>query len=490
MTHHVFALDQASFRGRNDDGNETTATWIDVANNNWSQALDTNFRVRFLVQESGAGTASGTLDAQLQYDINGGGWNNVTTSSTNVRAVAATPTSLDGTATTQQVGSGTFVAGEISEDGLAAQVSLSGDDETEVEFVLQLRSADLSGGETVNLRITDASTTPSWTNSPAITATSGSQNIDPGTIASGNTVYDPSFTGEYRLALPFLAAGSTLYDPSVSTPLLVFDEALLREPALALPGHKPQGPVKIDWRHPMTRGLQAAFIFSQYNRIRGDDVTVDLTGNGHDIIWVTVPTIGSYNNDTNNEKHVAGVKSLNASQHYGYIAAGNLPAQGAGIYAFAWSGIGEDAGTAIASIYGPTGGSTDLQLWHGSAGYQLQPYNCADAPNETVAYITDILDRRIACAYWNDTVNNEQGFYTLKNGAHQALTDTLTSDALPSDRKFLFLTDADSLGTDGDGSLGNWYQGVLEYFFVWDRKLTEAEGVSINIDPYQFIVPA
>ena len=165
-------FDQASFRGRNDDGNETTATWIASTNLNWSQVMDTNFRVRFVVQETGDG-AQADKTFQLEYNLNGGGWNDVTGASSVVRATAS-PNVADAADTTQQVGSGTFVtpnAGFDEVNGLAGGTSLdfSGSDEVEVEYSVQIRSADVSDSDTIQLRVKGLD---SYTNTPSITATS------------------------------------------------------------------------------------------------------------------------------------------------------------------------------------------------------------------------------------------------------------------------------------------------------------------------------
>jgi hypothetical protein len=166
------AFDQDSFRGRSDDGNETTATWKASANVGWTQVMDENFRMRFVVQETGDGAAVDKT-FQLEYNLNGGGWNDVNGSSSVVRAWAS-PSMADGTDTTQQVGAGTFVtpnAGFDEVNGLAGGTSLdfSGSDEVEVEYCLQIRSADVSDSDTIQLRVKGLD---SYTNTPTITATS------------------------------------------------------------------------------------------------------------------------------------------------------------------------------------------------------------------------------------------------------------------------------------------------------------------------------
>ncbi|UCD78513.1 MAG: hypothetical protein JSW26_24375, partial [Desulfobacterales bacterium] len=77
---------QASFRARNDNGSETSATWTAAANTNWTQMVDKTFRLRFLVQDTGSAEADKTL--QLEYNLNSGGWNDVTGSSSVVKATA------------------------------------------------------------------------------------------------------------------------------------------------------------------------------------------------------------------------------------------------------------------------------------------------------------------------------------------------------------------------------------------------------------------
>jgi hypothetical protein len=91
---------QANFRGRNDNGNEIAATWKAAADTNWTQKVDENFRVRFVVQET-AGISAADKTFQLEYNRNGGGWNDVNAASSVVRAWAS-PNVADGADTTGQ----------------------------------------------------------------------------------------------------------------------------------------------------------------------------------------------------------------------------------------------------------------------------------------------------------------------------------------------------------------------------------------------------
>lgn len=218
MTHDVFELTQASFRGRNDDGSESAATWKAAADTNWSQPVDENFRVRFLVQETGAGTAgSSDTTFELQYNLGGAGWNNVTGSSSVVRSSASSSVA-DGADTTQQVGSGTFVSpnsGFDEVDGVCggAALDFAGDDEVEVEFCVQIRSADVNNSDTIQLRVTyNTGTALTYSQTPTVTVVeanegtvgvtfplptaslSGNREV-PGTVSSTFPIPSASHTG-------------------------------------------------------------------------------------------------------------------------------------------------------------------------------------------------------------------------------------------------------------------------------------------------------
>ena len=163
------AFDQDSFRARNDNGSESAATWKASANTNWTQDVDENVRIRFLVQETDGDSVTDKT-FQLEYKLNSGSWTNVTGTSSVVRS-SATSYVADGANTTRQISSGTFVtpnAGFDEADGQVGGTSLdfSGSDEVELEFCLQIRSADVANDDTIQLRIKGLST---YTNTPTLT---------------------------------------------------------------------------------------------------------------------------------------------------------------------------------------------------------------------------------------------------------------------------------------------------------------------------------
>ena len=135
LAHASPSLDQDSYAFYN-DGTESGSTIIGTANNPQTLDADTTYQVRFLIQEANGGS-SNSNQFQLQYNLNGGGWNNVTGTSNVVRSTAGALTE-DGN-TTQRLGSGTFISsngGQDEVDGLTLSngISFVGNDESEVLY--------------------------------------------------------------------------------------------------------------------------------------------------------------------------------------------------------------------------------------------------------------------------------------------------------------------------------------------------------------------
>ena len=149
-------LEQAAFRGRNDDGNETTATWKAAINTDWTQEADTLFRVRFLVKElNGVGISNVQLQLQYQHGGSQAPWVNAKDS--RVIDPEATANYAKDSDATQQLGSGTFVA---DNNGMIHTVAFTtrtltwaGTDELEVEYTVKIDSAQVSQSDTICMRV-------------------------------------------------------------------------------------------------------------------------------------------------------------------------------------------------------------------------------------------------------------------------------------------------------------------------------------------------
>lgn len=247
LAHTNPSLDQDSFAFYN-DGTEAGSTIIGSVNTNPTLDVDTTYLVRFLVQEAAGGTTTNT-SVTLQYNHNSGGWNNVTTTSSVVKAVDSVNLT-DGNNTTQRIGSGTFQSTNagVIEDGTGGSVSFAGNDETEFLFPFQIVSGDVANNDTIQLQLVTLNT---YTRTPSITvneplsditvtptaisltgATAGSTvvqsslTLTPTSISTTGSVVDPgalqgsisltpaAITITGNIVNPAIIQGSVTYTPS------------------------------------------------------------------------------------------------------------------------------------------------------------------------------------------------------------------------------------------------------------------------------------
>lgn len=148
---------QTRYRWRNDDGDEVDATWKAAIDTGWTPVLadmDTPHRLRVECQNNG-GKVESTEPYNLYFDIDGGGYNPLTTSSTGLKAVnSADVDFVDGDATTEQMaGPNTFVAGEQSENGETGLMTPTFARDWEHEYCFEAVSADLSGDEVITFEV-------------------------------------------------------------------------------------------------------------------------------------------------------------------------------------------------------------------------------------------------------------------------------------------------------------------------------------------------
>lgn len=168
------AFTQTSYRFRNDDGSQTTATWKAAVNTNSNEKAYRSFRCRFLIQQT-VSAANQNLSRifKLRYSLNGGTYTDVgaQNSETAVRYASSVNVS-DATATTQQVGTGSFIAGTIDNNGDTGTITFTNSalSETEIEFVLELYGGLINEVDTLDLRVyeTDNTVLTSYTNTARI----------------------------------------------------------------------------------------------------------------------------------------------------------------------------------------------------------------------------------------------------------------------------------------------------------------------------------
>jgi len=178
---------QEAFRGRNDDGDEATATWIAGLNENWDQAIGVPFRIRLLASRLNENTdQNGNMDLYVSH--NGGTF--VICSSTDgtsaAQDIGSSTLDAQGADTTQQLGSGTYLTnnnGVNNNNGNAfTEIAtwFSGTAfEADFEFCLYLVPDLVAVGDTLEfrLRFNDTVFTGGYLNTPLITAINSARSV-------------------------------------------------------------------------------------------------------------------------------------------------------------------------------------------------------------------------------------------------------------------------------------------------------------------------
>jgi hypothetical protein len=169
MGHQAANFVQANYRGKAADttGLNTDSGWAALQNNGWVQDVDTTFRVRLEIDETATADPAESPGGQLEARLNSGSYQDVTTTSSIVKAVSSSQFSDEDATTNLITGSGrTFDTGRGSHDGLVNNIPTLSNEHTEFEYALQIVSDDVSDEDTVNVRVKGLN---SYTFTPVIT---------------------------------------------------------------------------------------------------------------------------------------------------------------------------------------------------------------------------------------------------------------------------------------------------------------------------------
>lgn len=168
MTNPLFT--QVTFRLRNDNGSETTATWVAAEGADATLVTDTNYRIRFRIDETN-GRSWSNKTWNLYYSKNAGAYTAVASGQPVKLSLSSNFTQGDDCTTQLTGGTGTFVTdnnGMCESSG--ATNSGSAGYLFEVEYCFQIDSAYVAQGDTINLRVYDSSTAiNAYTDTPVIT---------------------------------------------------------------------------------------------------------------------------------------------------------------------------------------------------------------------------------------------------------------------------------------------------------------------------------
>ena len=240
MTNPVY--DQDRFARVFDDGDLTGST-LGTVNADWSQDVDTIFRIRFLVQESN-NKATNNADFRLRFNHGGAGYIEVG-SATAVQYASSAETSwtlTDGDAiSTARLGGGSISGGEYDEDNSFTNLDFGGNDQVEIEFCLTIDSASVSNNDTILFQVYEDATNPldTYTNTPTVTVVVAAPDaLTASEITLGTPNFEtPTLTHIHDLTAVELTSGA----PEFETPTigqkhaLTATEITLGAPEFAIP---------------------------------------------------------------------------------------------------------------------------------------------------------------------------------------------------------------------------------------------------------------
>lgn len=195
----------AAFRFYDDDAGEAASTPLANQDTNVTINVDAGnvpFQLRYRIQNAAAVAGAATDDYALQRSHNGGAYATINGTTTAILAAAAGLTN-DAASTNRATngitdGTGSFVAGEQSSDGIVDNWALTASNFTELVWGGTVVAADVSNGQTITFRVSFNGGTPGMTNSvtPTITvqktstvAITGTNVVGTGAVGSfGKTV--------------------------------------------------------------------------------------------------------------------------------------------------------------------------------------------------------------------------------------------------------------------------------------------------------------
>jgi hypothetical protein len=153
MAHDVTppVVEQEAFQGRADDTETLNSASFDYSlNTNFTQLVDTIFRIRFEIQET-AGGDTGNVQYYLQYNHEGGGWNDIGAATPLQWALSGQYAADD--AATQVIGDGSYVNGDgVEGRANTGNIALTSQS-SESEWAVYIDSAQVAHNETIAVRV-------------------------------------------------------------------------------------------------------------------------------------------------------------------------------------------------------------------------------------------------------------------------------------------------------------------------------------------------
>jgi hypothetical protein len=241
---------------------------------------------------------------------------------------------------------------------------------------------------------------------------------------------------------------------------LIVEKSQLREPNLLIPGKKPVGPVQIDWSNDMTSKLLVCLPFTETS----SHSTYDLAQNK---ILTFTGTEGISGQD----------RVFNGTDTYLTVCEPSL-LYGTDITIFL---VSKNANLNDNSVFGSaanTNTSVDrINVHLPYSGRVFWDYGTLDSSD------------RVSVANTISTTEFSTWAFTATSNFMGIWKDSalLTSSAASIGR---FNSSSNPLILGAFIHTNIYYPGTIKAFYIFKRRLLDAEIVSLTADPYQFLVPA
>ena len=248
---------------------------------------------------------------------------------------------------------------------------------------------------------------------------------------------------------------------------LIVDEVMLREPNLLVPGKKPVGPVKIDWSHPITDRLVAAYIFRANEPAAVDLVTGAVTP--FDPSMGASPE-GVDMTSVSNVTDLPAPSEIAGSSQFTFVTRARST-DGAAIQGKVLFSYRNDTSTA---------GLLQVMPWDSYTGDGIRIY--FDGGNR--------LNQDAGATHFNTNVHDISTIGFITDDATAYIDNDPPLESGLNTERFLTATPtAMSIGGRmGTTNLIN--SSYLHHLYVYSRVLTEPQIRDLHADPYQFLIPA
>ena len=250
---------------------------------------------------------------------------------------------------------------------------------------------------------------------------------------------------------------------------LIVDEVMLREPNLLVPRKKPVGSVRVDFSNTITKGLKSCLPFNPATKF------YDIASMQQ---WVPA----------------SGFNWMTGKGYFGY------------------GGLSTDVNNYIKStLTNSVMGLVDDVTIHARVFQNTDPLsnNVLFGLNSTTysdwAYVDLNVADQVRCSVGNSFtssaahssnyfLNKESTFDVMVGSSTSSIKKVWTDNLIDINTTGQDTTIAsETIGlsrVDDQTTSNKLFGGFWVFFCAWDRHLSEAERLSMNADPYQFLIPA